>query len=182
MRMLVLGIDSGVKSGWGFVSGTPGLLGRPLRSGVATSAIQRREVLEHLRTCQTMLGAPVLAVREDHSSMPLTFKTRHDRKSGGKAQRSSASILGQGGNAGRWDEQLELEGIELRKVSPNDWFCTLSGLPARTKRDDRKAWSVQYATAALAAHRLAPPKDDNEADAVCIALWGAMNLAPRRTA
>lgn len=176
--MLTLGVDQGVESGWGIGRGTPGILCRVLKSGTARTAFQRAAVIAEFLQFAEILNEPMVAVREDHSSMPLTFKTRHDRKSGGKAQRSMKSILGQGGSGGRWDEQLELARIELRKVTPNDWFCSMSGWGASTGTDARKQWAVDYASAAIGRQ----PKSHNEADGVCITVWGGMNLAPTRRA
>jgi hypothetical protein len=172
--MIVLGIDQGNASGWGIVRGTPGLIGRVLYSGTACDAFARSSAVTTLHAAG-MCGEPLLAVAEDHSAMPLTFKTRHDGPSGRKAQRSTKSILGQGASLGRWQHPLEIAGIELRKVTPNEWFCAMSGMPASTRTADRKAWAIQYAQAALGGK----PIDHNHAEGVCIALWGALNLAPK---
>jgi Holliday junction resolvasome RuvABC endonuclease subunit len=170
--MLVLGIDEGVKAGWAIVRGRPGVVGRALASGVARTAEQREEVLAQLQALREP-GEEVEAVLEDHSGMPLHRGTHRDAKGGGKAMRSTRSILGQGASAGKWLHVLELARIRVRRATPNEWFCAVLGLPARTPTTQRKEASKRYAKAVLGRE----PKDDNEADAVCMALYGAMTAA-----
>jgi hypothetical protein len=169
--MIVLGIDQGNASGWGIVRGTPGLLGRVLASGVAKDA-QARELAMRQALLYCDLHEPILAVVEDHRGMPLSRKTKHDRN--GKAERSTSVLLGMGASVGKWQHMLELAGVEMRRVTPNEWFCRMSGLSAKTRTAERREWSILYVDGSIGSR-----VTHDEAAGVCIALWGALNLAPK---
>jgi hypothetical protein len=171
--MIGHGIDQGNNAGWAIVRGTPGPLGRVLASGVAKTAEDREQVIAEVKRFAESLREPIIAFCEDHRKMPLGRNTRHDRQAGSKARRNAASILGQGASLGKWQHPLELARIELRRVLPNDWFCAMSGMRPKTRREQRQRWSVDYVSALLGR-----PVGHDEAAAVCIALYGCRNFAP----
>lgn len=65
--------------------------------------------------------------------------------------------------------------IDELRAQRKELESTLRATEARAA--DRKRWSKDYARTLLGR----APKDDNEADGVCLAVFGAMNFAPRRT-
>lgn len=123
--MIALGVDQGVRSGWGMSDRRI-----IVASGVATDHAERLAVLELVRARNGGTLRGVLVMFEDHSGIPLTRLTRSDfttqRKSGrmGAPERSTASILGQGASKGRWLELLDM--LEHPKalrgsVKPHVW-------------------------------------------------------------
>lgn len=166
--MIVLGIDQARRSGWavhdgrkivqsGFVYNTPGMIG----------------VVELVKAHAGSGGiSSVLVVYEDHSGIPLHAKTRFQ---GGQAPtRNTATILGMGAAWGRWETALDLAGHNPRLricVAPADWRLRVLGLVPSASTERCKATAKAWASQAVQGN----VEDDNEAEAIAIASWGALD-------
>lgn len=173
MAVITIGIDQGARSGWGIAVGRT-----VVASGVATTAAQRRAVLELARDRKGGSLRGVLVMFEDHSGMPLQRLTRDDHRTerrgrAGAPERSTASILGQGSNKGRWLEQLDLLGHPkaLRdKIKPHVWRAKL-GITGKigTARAKRAACDIASAATGMRID------DHDQAEGVCLALFAAID-------
>lgn len=160
--MIALVIDQGARPGWSIIRGQTGggeLFSRRcvLEYGVAPKSIERLGVVQ----CALRLaGDPskLLAVWEDHSKMPLSRGTKHDKNravdsKGKRTTRSMKSILGQGANLGRWLERFDDAGIpdaNQLMVEPKVWRARVLGKEwASVSRERAKEQAVLYAAALL---------------------------------
>jgi hypothetical protein len=146
-----LGIDQGSRTGWaiGRVEPKPAVVAH----GVATNHVERRLAVER---ALAIAGDPrqLLVMFEDHSAMPLSRLTRHDRATArqgraGAPERSTASILGQGAARGRWDELLDMLGHPERlrdEVEPRTWRARVLGT-TRGDTEQLKALAMRWASA-----------------------------------
>lgn len=170
--MFVLGIDQARRSGWCIHTGDVGAC----RTAVLASGfvLDTGGIMGVVAMVKSMAGAePYLAVFEDHSGIPLHNKTRFARGHGAP-QRNTATILGIGAARGRWEVALDLaEHPDSLRVSvePCDWRGRVLGLLSSANPDRCKAVAVEYASR-LIGHAVT---DHNEAEAVCIACWGALD-------
>lgn len=177
--MIVLGIDQAKRSGWaihnGLAAHVTALQGLNVPCPIAASGfvhdtgglvgvIEMAKALAH--------GSEFLAVFEDHSGIPLQAKAKFAR--GQAPQRNAATILGMGAARGRWELALDLaehpERLRL-EVTPRDWRGRVLGLVPSASTERCKATACVYASR-LIGHQVT---DDNEAEAICIACWGALD-------
>lgn len=174
--MIVLGIDQAKRSGWavhragviahsGFVHDTPGMVGVvELVKGLARAE-------PGAAAGQTPM-VNVLVVFEDHSGISLHHKAKFAR--GHAPTRNTATILGMGRMYGRWELALDLVGHPERlrvSVEPRDWRGRVLGLVPSASTERCKDTAVAYASQ-LTGHNVG---DHNEAEAICIACWGALD-------
>ena len=165
MRAVVLGLDTGVHGGWSIHAGAVEL------SGVARSAKDRQTVVATAVRKAEANQVPLLVVFEDHSKMPLKRKTRGDRRHRGAPERSTASVLGMGGARDRWHEQLDLVEHPMSwrmKVEPKRWRQRF-GFRGNTDSLKRQActWASNETRRTITDH--------NEAEAICLSCWGAID-------
>lgn len=201
--MLVLGIDQAGKSGWAIVRALDAIRA----SGVAKKSLHVRQVVELalgmlepgeplVAVLEDHSGIPLsnktqydkkrghLGQRgRDYQARTFTYPAaaqaaRPDAPAA--PTRNTATILGMGDARGMWKHELALTvvpgfgtGVPVSMVEPWKWGLEVLGLPRSMPTDERKKRSVFHAQALLKR----AVADDNEADAVCIALWGARNVA-----
>jgi hypothetical protein len=163
----VLGIDQAVCSGWALHAD-----GRIVASGLASTAQERANVVVHA----LQLAAPrsLLVVLEDHGKMPLMRNTQFDSWAKQAPTRNAATLVGMGDARGRWREQLELAGVPMSHVlyvEPKVWRRAVLGRGAASLGTQAaKQLAVSWASKACGR----TVTDDNEAEAVAIASWGAV--------
>jgi hypothetical protein len=179
-----LGLDQAARSGWaiGRVAPKPAVVAH----GVAANHVERRQVVE---LALQHAGDPrqLLVLYEDHSGMPLSRLTRHDRATArqgrpGAPERSTASILGQGAARGRWEELLDMlrHPERLRdEVEPRTWRARVLGT-TRGDTAELKALAMRWASAWVGA----AIEDADEADGLGICAFamhdGIARLEQRR--
>ncbi len=155
LQYLSFGIDAAKVSGWGLALGTSvkDLLG----SGVAKTAIERRDACIYARDWAADLDLPLLVVAE---SWPGRFP--------GQKQ-----ALGMGRAFGRWLENIELvlgaREDHILRIGMTSWRADL--FPAdllRLAKEQQKEDRTGYKRLACA---FADVADDNEAEAICITVW-----------
>jgi hypothetical protein len=194
--MLVIAIDQAIKSGWGIARPHHGVPGNVLASGVARNAHQIQSAIA-LALSLLEPEEALVAVLEDHSGMPLSRKTKHDRKGPrfGRAattladlkptvERGTATVLGMGAARGWWEHALALTvvpwhrtGVPIVKVEPKVWRREVLGIVGGVPTDACKRRAVQHAQAVLGRQ----VEDDNEGEAVCMVLWAGRNVAEPTT-
>ena len=151
--MIVIGIDQAATSGWAIARRADGAA-KILESGTVRGALARRDVIARA----VSLGEPLAAVYEAHTV-------------GGGRHWNPATILGMGDARGRWLEALELAGVPRRMcigVTPYTWRSAMIGRH-RMKRHEMKAAAVLSCRG-----RGVTVASDDEAEAVLIAMWGAL--------
>jgi hypothetical protein len=171
--MISIGIDQGGRSGWGIAEGR-----NVFAHGVATTHAHRLAVLEHARARNGGTLKGVIVMFEDHSGIPLGRLTRDDhtterRGRAGAPERSTASILGQGANKGRWLELLDMLGhpVALRdKVKPHVWRAKL-GITGRIGTDRAKLAACQIASGIV--RELI--EDHDQAEGICLTQFAALD-------
>jgi hypothetical protein len=171
--MIAIGIDQAGRSGWGIAQGRT-----VVAHGVATTWRERLAVLEAARGLNNGTLRGVLVMFEDHSGMPLGRLTRDDHRTerrgrAGAPERSTASILGQGSNKGRWLEQLDMLGhphAARDKVKPHVWRGKL-GISNRGGADSGKLEACRIASAAVGM----AITDHDEAEGICLAMFAALD-------
>lgn len=179
----VLGIDQASDSGWALVpiADDRVTLLRPAACGLARSAADRQHVLRQALTHCGGVVESLLVVLEDHSKMPLSRGTKHDKRrhalsaltgEGAQVTRGTAQLLGMGDARGRWREQLDLLGHPERlrlMVEPRAWRARIYGAAGDT--DLLKSKALTWASA-----RIGRVLDDhNIAEGICLASWGAID-------
>lgn len=149
----VLGVDQAATSGWAVAE----LDGRRIVAhGVAKTSPERRKALSGLRQLPGFRVSRLLVVTEDHTTFPAE---------------STAQAVGMGVGLGRWLELLDIFDHPPRlrvKAAPKEWRKVLG----TTANLDRAAWKATAKFWATATCRVQVRSDD-EAEAVCIAAWGA---------
>jgi hypothetical protein len=149
----VLGLDQAATTGWAVVELDQR---RVVGHGITKTSCDRRQVLSGLRDLPRFHARRLLVVTEDHSGFPL---------------QSTQQGIGLGVALGRWLELLDIFDHPQRlriEVTPAEWRRVL-GTTARLERDAWKAQAVRWASA-VCGQKL---ESDDEAEAVCIATWGA---------
>lgn len=149
----VLGVDQAAESGYAVAE----LDGRRIVAhGRAGSSEERRKALIALRRLPHFEPRQMLVVFEDHSSYPM---------------QSAAQGIGLGVALGRWLELLDIfdHPERLRIKAPPDEWRRVMGTTAKLERAAWKAQAKMWATATVG-HRIT---SDDEAEAICIATWGA---------
>jgi hypothetical protein len=149
----VLGVDQASSSGWAVVELDQR---RVVASGTARTSPERRRALSGLRDLPGFHVRQLLVVFEDHAGFPL---------------QSTSQGIGLGVALGRWLELLDIfdHPVRLRlDAQPSEWRRVL-GTTARLGRDAWKAQAKLWATATVRRQ----VESDDEAEAICIATWGA---------
>lgn len=166
---VVLGVDSGAKSGWAIMA-----QGKRWNSGVARHALERASVVAHAQTLARVHDLPLVVVAETWSR-------------GGWM--SFATILGMGVGWGRWAEALELAehpAKRIVRVLPGTWRPPTVGT-----HKGAEAYKAAAIARVRSAHRdemgRALVAGPDEAEAICIADWGARSsevaaILPKRAA
>lgn len=176
-RPVILAIDQAEHSGWCVhYAGV-------WHHGMARKAVQRNQAVHVAFQIAHEAQAKLLVVLEDHSGMPLTRGTRfdQDRRRGSYAGhadviRGTATILGMGAAAGRWLEQLELMGHSpswTMRVEPREWRAKLIGNHGDSEAIKKRAIARASQTVGRAI------EDHNEAEAIAIAEWAALDGVAR---
>ncbi len=157
--MIVLGIDQAAVSGWCIARRTATGTAEIVAHGVVTKAAERRDVIaQALLACDVASGERMAAVYEAHTV-------------GGGDRWNPATMIGMGDARGRWLEALELAGLPRRLcigVEPHMWRAAMIGRH-RWGRDQWKAAAVLSCRG-----RGVTVASDDEAEAVLIAMWGAL--------
>lgn len=178
--MISIGVDQASRSGWGIAEGR-----HVIAHGVATTHAQRLAVLELARARNGGTLKGVIVMFEDHSGIPLGRLTRDDHKTerrgrAGAPERSTASILGQGANKGRWLELLDMLGHPQTmrdKVKPHVWRAKL-GIAGKIGTDRAKAAACQIASAAVGE----TIDDHDQAEGILITMFAALDGVMRNEA
>ena len=171
----VFGIDQAKVSGWAIAE----VRGKAIASGIAKNHAERNAALSDSRFLQRgAFGAhyaDVLVVFEDHSDFRMAYGS--NRKANGQHQkpiRTQASLLSLGAARGRWEELLDMyqhpERLRL-SVTPKDWRARVLSSRQSVGTEELKERAKRWASA----HVGRWIADDNEADAICIAAWGALD-------
>jgi len=157
--VIVLGIDQAAVSGWCIARRTATGTAEVVAHGVVTKAAERRDVIaQALLACDVASGERMAAVYEAHTV-------------GGGDRWNPATMIGMGDARGRWLESLELAGVPRRLcigVTPYVWRSAMIGRH-RMKRHEMKAAAVLSCRG-----RGVTVASDDEAEAVLIAMWGAL--------
>lgn len=166
--MLVLGIDQARRSGWAILAGP-----HPFVVKASGFVHDTAGIMGVVAMARSMAGSsPFLVVMEDHSGIPLHAKAKFAR--GQAPKRNTATILGIGAARGRWEVALDLaqhpDGLRM-DVEPCDWRARVLGLSLCASTVRCKAAAMEYASRLIGK----PVTDENEAEAVCIACWGALD-------
>lgn len=128
-------------------------------SGVAETATERQTVVTSTVDLAAERALPIVVCAEDHSSWG-----------------SKKVIFGLGRAWGQWLHALELASIDdIHQVRPQTWRKVALGLPGTAKADLCKAVAVEAATALLGR-----PAGPDESEAVCLAIYAAQTLKPKR--
>jgi hypothetical protein len=152
----VLGIDQATQSGWALVDLETG---RCTLSGAVAGPRCQEGVLSRLADVTGLHWASTLVVLEDHSTIPAGSGI------------PTSSILSLGDSRGRWCALLSQAGQpeEARMLAAPDVWRRLLGTRGYV---GRAAWKMQACLWARAITGRAIQNDD-EAEAVVIAMWGA---------
>lgn len=166
----VLGIDQAATSGWAIAP----CGGRVFEHGVAKGRNGRLYALDRVYE-HAHQAANLLVVFEDHSGISLSYGGRKNADGSDQAPtRNAAMLLGLGAARGRWDELLDgighPEALRL-KVTPRDWRARVLGTGQSIGADALKARALLWASQHVGENLT----DHNEAEAVCIAAWGAID-------
>ncbi len=161
--MIVLGIDQAAVSGWCIARRTATGTADVIAHGVVTKAAERRDVIARaLLACDVASGERMAAVYEAHTV-------------GGGDRWNPATMIGMGDARGRWLEALELAGVPRRLcigVTPYVWRAAMIGSVDKRGRDAGKAAAMLSCCG-----RGVTVASDDEAEAVLIAMWGALRCA-----
>lgn len=164
----VLGVDQAARSGWGLCR----VGGLCLESGVADTCGKREGVI--MRALE-LAGGPqnLLFVFEDHTDIPLSNRAQWSREHGAPT-RNAASLIGMGRALGRWDGLLDhYAHPEMLRigVTSEAWrlrVLSCSNKPGTKELKERaKRWAQQRTGRSIT--------DPDEAEAICIATWGAID-------
>lgn len=168
----VLGIDQAAVSGWAIAR----VGGRVLESGVARERSLREGVI--MRAIELAGDVEeLLLVFEDHSDIPLGHRARYNPKTRMGPQRNAASLIGMGRALGRWEGLLDHYAHPERLrigVTSADWRIRVLGCTNKPGTEELKARAQRWARGQMPGAAMA---DHNEAEAVCIAAWGALDGA-----
>lgn len=167
----VLGVDQAADSGWSIAR----VGGRVLEHGMARGREAREGVI--MRALD-LSGGPesLLFVFEDHSDIPLFNKARYDHVKRIGPQRNAGSLIGMGRALGRWEGLLDHYAHPERLrigVTSSDWRMRILGCSNKPGTEELKQRALRWARGATGAY----VSDHNEAEAVCIAAWGALDGA-----
>jgi hypothetical protein len=161
LPVVILGIDPARSSGWALWAS-----GHIDAFGVCGHARDRQDAVRLAQHAAADLDYPLVIVYERHTV-------------GGGARWNPETMMGMGEARGRWLEQLELAGVKRSHVigvTPGTWRrAALGASTGRMQRDGLKALAVQSCKA-----RGYPVTNDDEAEAILIALWGAQASAEVR--
>ena len=134
------------------------------RIGLAADAAARRGVVESAKREAARWNVPLGAVLEDHRSFAFA-----------RGNMSVSSAMGMGAARGRWEQELEAAGIrDVHLVEPRVWRKAVLGLGGSVKGDSAKAAARLHARAVLGTE-----VSDDEAEALCMALWAERALTVR---
>lgn len=180
---VILAVDPAATSGWAIFD-----CGLYYASGVAATAFERGAALELLNDVaphRRRVPANLLVVVED-----WRIGRRPRRKGDGtdSGNWSPTTLVRMGESRGRWLERAASAGIpeaQIVHVEPPTWRAVLAGMPRRSG-EQAKASAVQLVRMRFSNQ----VEDENEAEAVCIALWAqhapevsqALATAARRAA
>ena len=153
--VIILGLDQARAGGWAVHDGR-----RVRHWGVAKNAGDRRAALLVARDVTISSNGRLLVVYEDHTQIPA------------RAGYGTPALVGMGDARGRWFEQLEMSGHPrawIMGVTMGDWRRRTIGNAGGTERIKKRA--IEFAS------RLVREKviDDNAAEAIIIAHWGALD-------
>lgn len=169
----VLGIDQAAISGWAIAC----VGGRVLESGVARERSLREGVIMRAIALAGGDVENLLLVFEDHSDIPLGNRARYDHRTKHGPQRNAASLIGMGRALGRWEGLLDHYGHPERLrigVTSEAWRMRVLGCSNKPGTDELKQRALRWARGHTGSLAIA---DHNEAEAVCIAAWGALDGA-----
>lgn len=153
----VLGIDQATSSG---VAVFDVVRRRCVLSGTVRGAQEQQRVLLSLGELPGFSWSSLLVVLEDHGRVPR------------RKNKSTRTVLALGESAGRFRALLSIyEHPEqnLLTVTPSTWRRLLGPMPRGTRRPRWKAEARAWASMHLG-HAVT---SDDEAEAICIAAWGA---------
>lgn len=153
----VLGVDQAKRSGWALVDLESK---RCVLSGATSRESDEADAIALLTRLPGLDWGSVLVVLEDHSTFPI--------RSG---ETSATVLLSLGESRQRWKTLLSQAGQppEARVLATPDAWRKLLGTRGNVGRASWKAQALLWSSA-LTKRRI---EDDNEAEAVVIAMWGA---------
>lgn len=176
--IFVLGVDQAARSGWAVACMGKGQVSPSVGPhGVATTHEHRKsavaQALELAREAfeLTREAIELLVVFEDHSGIPIGDKARFSAARGAPT-RNVGTFLGMGEAKGLWQAVLNDAGVAQShrlSVEPRVWRAAVLGARLPKDTSSLKALACQWASARTGAKIV----DDNEAEAIAIACWGA---------
>jgi hypothetical protein len=152
----VLGIDQAQRSGWAVHD-----LRRFVLHGYTTTAEQQQDALRAVRKLPGFDVSRLLVLFEDHRHIPARQGVNVE------------TILGMGDARGGWRMLLEIlqhPKSQRMLVEPKEWRRVMGlriNLPTAACKQSAMFWATVVAGA--------PVTDDNEAEAMAIAQWGAVD-------
>jgi hypothetical protein len=155
-KCVILGIDSGLVSGWGIL-----VDGKYEDSGTANTFQQEKMAIEFAINAAYEYDLPMIVGREEWTP------------GWQRGKRSFKSIVGIGASWGRWEAAFEEYGFPKRRifsVAPNKWRgMVLSLKPGKYDRVTAKMTAIDYCTAR--GWPVADNTSHDEAEALCIAYY-----------
>lgn len=171
VQAAVLGLDPARASGWALW-----LPSTIVASGVCATSQDRRACIVDAKVQAAARGLPLVVVYERHTVGGRRV-TRRDGSQG--SSWNPATMMGMGESRGRWLEQLELAEVprsHVIGVTPGEWRrAALGSRTAIMARDELKALAIE--SCRLRGYDV---RDDDQAEAILIALWGAQASAEVR--
>ncbi len=147
---VVLGLDPGESSGVALV-----VKGKVIESGVCSQASKRRWWVERAVQRAEVLDLPLVCAMETW--------TAHGRWGFKQA-------LSLGAQAGRWLQELENVRVDVVvRVEPAEWRREVFGVVVNKKKEVWKGMAKAYAAGLVKD----PSMREDQAEAICIALWGS---------
>lgn len=165
----VFAVDQAAQSGWALHD-----LARIVDHGTVSGTHQMRDLLASLADYPGFALERCLVVFEDHAAIPVDYRARFDPRTGeGPKRNPQRTMIGLGAALGAWRTLLDLAGhpsAQRMLVTPSEWRRVLRGCRFG-QADDWKSAAVRYATA-LTRHAM---DSDDEAEAVVMSVWGAVD-------
>jgi hypothetical protein len=158
---IFVGVDQAAVSGWCIHA-----QGSVHAHGITRNALEIVAVVESVRALAKDELGRVLVVLEEHGT--------HQHNATKKHQRSHTTLLGMGEARGWWVQEFARYGhpelLRLR-VTSEDWRIRVLGVRNSLGTERLKEVAKQWA-AGRARHAL---EDDNEAEAIALASWAALD-------
>lgn len=174
----VLGLDQAARSGWAVTSGrTVAAHGVVVNHAGGSSEAIWNEHRAVVARALSLAGdkARLLIVREKHDNFWRDYLTTHDHKTErkgrqGAPERSKSTGVGIGKPWGYWQAVLDSFGLPRRlriDAEPCEWRRRIHGVVRGDVKRAARDWASIDLGMIIA--------DDDEAEAICLSRWGAID-------